>query len=175
MSTSSVIDTLNLNADQMSVLNAMKEVAKEKYADRTIFTRGECKTIAFLAAPRLNRTLTWCPAWFIKNNAARAKNEAGEIVHGMFNLYTPFVLVEKVVKVKAAKSSKLLTEVINATEEMAKTVESEQLVNDVIAATETPIVAEVASDKKANRKNKRAAKAAAAATVETTETAPAAE
>lgn len=161
MSTS-IVNLTGISQENYDLVQKMIEVS----GGRTILSRSECKKAAHLAGPAFNRTFAWCPAWIVKNDAARAKDADGKIVHGMFDL-SIFHVVEKVAKVRVPKASKLLSEVIDATEEMAKTVESEQILTEVIAATETPEVVEVPveaapTEKKKSRAERRAAKKAAA-------------
>lgn len=166
MSTTAIVNYTGISQANFDLKETMIRLA----GGRHILTRSEVRHFSHMASKEHNRVMTWSPQWIAQNIAAKVKNEDGTIKRGFYDL-SVFHVEEKPRKVKAEKPSKLLAEVIDATASMAATVESEQLLNEVLAQTETPEVVEVAAEPieapaKLNRKAKRAAKKAAAEATE---------
>lgn len=177
----SIISNLGLPKSELDLIAKMIELGSKDAngnplpEKRTVYTRGECRKLAVMAAPSFGRTLTWAPAYIVKNEAARVQTPDG-IARGLFDL-SKFYFEEKVRKVRATKEEKVATspvetfldKVLAASANMPEQVESGALLDAVIEtkpseveietapAAEPEVPAVVESDKKKNRAARRAA------------------
>ena len=170
----SIISDLRISANDHALVQKMIELGSvapdgtplaEK---RTIYSRGECRKLAILAAPFFGRTLTWAPAWIVKNDAARVQTTDG-IARGLFDL-SQFEIVEKVRKVRAPKAVEVaaapVETLLDKVLESTVRVPDENLINAVIEAQPSePVIEEamslpeaepvVEAPKKRDRKSKK--------------------
>lgn len=159
-----LINMTEITAKQMEIVNGLIK----HFDGRTTLTRSELIS----GHHAVNPNVISSPQWISKNEAAHKKDEKGNRLRGFFDL-TVFTLKPQVVTVAAPAEVKPIDATIDATADMAKTVEAEQLMTDVVASTEAPaIVAEVPAEAKKKRKSKREAKKAAEVAATTTEEIP---
>lgn len=155
MNATSIITNLGLPQSELDLIEKMVELGSKDAngnplpEKRTVYTRGECRKLAVMAAPSFGRTLTWAPAYIVKNDSARVSTPEG-VARGLFDL-SKFFLQEKVRKVRAPKEvaaaaqpvETLLDKVLAASANMPQSVESGALLDKVVESNPAELAAEV--------------------------------
>lgn len=155
MNATSIITNLGLPQSELDLIEKMVELGSKDAngnplpEKRTVYTRGECRKLAVMAAPSFGRTLTWAPAYIVKNDSARVSTPEG-IARGLFDL-SKFYFEEKVRKVRAPKEvaaaaqpvETLLDKVLAASANMPQSVESGALLDKVVESNPAELAAEV--------------------------------